>query len=48
MSPFIDHVIRSGSIETTTPEEALEQVALALDIIQFHCGECKSLTISLP
>ncbi|CAE6494446.1 unnamed protein product [Rhizoctonia solani] len=39
MSPFIDHVIRSGSIATTTPEEALEQVTLALDIIQFHCGE---------
>ncbi|CAE7122272.1 unnamed protein product [Rhizoctonia solani] len=38
-SPFIDHVIRSGSIATTTPEEALEQVTLALDIIQFHCGE---------
>ncbi|CAE6418409.1 unnamed protein product [Rhizoctonia solani] len=38
-SPFIDHVIRSGSISTTTPEEALEQVTLALDIIQFHCGE---------
>ncbi|KAG8757390.1 translational activator of GCN4, partial [Ceratobasidium sp. 423] len=39
MSPFIDHVIRSGSIATTTSEEALEQVTLALDIIQFHCGE---------
>ncbi|KAJ1305968.1 hypothetical protein OPQ81_010683 [Rhizoctonia solani] len=39
MSPFIDHVIRSGSIATATPEEALEQVTLALDIIQFHCGE---------
>ncbi|CAE6499296.1 unnamed protein product [Rhizoctonia solani] len=39
MSPFIDHVIRSSGIATTTPEEALEQVTLALDIIQFHCGE---------
>ncbi|KAF8740425.1 ARM repeat-containing protein, partial [Rhizoctonia solani] len=38
-SPFIDHVIRSGGISTATPEEALEQVSLAMDIIQFHCGE---------
>ncbi|KAF8756754.1 ARM repeat-containing protein [Rhizoctonia solani] len=26
-------------ISTATPEEALEQVSLAMDIIQFHCGE---------
>ncbi|KAG9085998.1 translational activator of GCN4, partial [Ceratobasidium sp. UAMH 11750] len=39
MSPFIDHVIRSGGIAAAGPEETLEQVSLALDVIQFHCGE---------
>ncbi|QRV98281.1 translational activator gcn1 [Ceratobasidium sp. AG-Ba] len=39
MSPFIDHVIQSGGVAAAGPEEALEQVSLALDIIQFHCGE---------
>ncbi|KAG9126171.1 translational activator of GCN4, partial [Ceratobasidium sp. 392] len=39
MSPFIDHVIRSGGIAAAGPEETLEQISLALDVIQFHCGE---------
>lgn len=43
-SPFIDHVIRSGGVTAVGPEQALEQVSLALDIIQFHCGECKYIS----
>jgi len=33
-------VLTLGGINPEDDEEALEQVALALDIIKFHCGEC--------
>ncbi|KAJ7115902.1 ARM repeat-containing protein [Mycena epipterygia] len=37
--PLLAQVLTLGGISPEDDEEALEQVALALDIIKFHCGE---------
>ncbi|KXN82440.1 Translational activator gcn1 [Leucoagaricus sp. SymC.cos] len=37
--PLLEQVIQKGGINAEEEEEALEQVALALDFIKFHCGE---------
>ncbi|KAJ6607520.1 armadillo-type protein [Mycena sp. CBHHK59/15] len=37
--PLLAQVLTLGGIDPQDDEEALEQVALALDIIKFHCGE---------
>ncbi|KAJ7449659.1 armadillo-type protein [Mycena latifolia] len=37
--PLFERVLTLGGIDPEDEEEALEQVALALDIIKFHCGE---------
>ncbi|KAJ7077832.1 armadillo-type protein [Mycena belliarum] len=37
--PLLAQVLTLGGINPQDEEEALEQVALALDIIKFHCGE---------
>jgi hypothetical protein len=38
--PLLAQVLTQGGIDPEEDEEALEQVALALDIIKFHSGEC--------
>ncbi|KAI9508386.1 ARM repeat-containing protein [Russula earlei] len=37
--PLLLQVIQKGGIESGEGDEPLEQVALSLDIIKFHCGE---------
>ncbi|KAJ7672704.1 armadillo-type protein [Mycena rosella] len=37
--PLLAQVLTLGGVDPADEEEALEQVALALDIIKFHCGE---------
>lgn len=38
--PLFGQVLSQGGIAVEEVDEALEQVALALGIIKFHCGEC--------
>lgn len=38
--PLLAEVVSQGGIGVQEQEEALEQIALALDVIKFHCGEC--------
>lgn len=38
--PLLAQVLTLGGISPEDEDEALEQVALALDIIKFHCSEC--------
>jgi hypothetical protein len=38
--PLIAQVLSQGGVCVAAEDDALEQVALALDIIKFHCGEC--------
>jgi hypothetical protein len=40
--PLLLQVIRRGGVGSGEGDEPLEQVALTLDIIKFHCGECAS------
>ncbi|KAF5354845.1 hypothetical protein D9756_005584 [Leucocoprinus leucothites] len=37
--PLLEQVIQQGGIAVEEDEDALEQVALTLDLIKFHCGE---------
>jgi hypothetical protein len=39
-SPLLLRVIQKGGFGSDEGDEPLEQVALSLDIIKFHCGEC--------
>lgn len=39
--PLFGQLLTRGGISSEDEDEALEQVALVLDIIKFHCGECK-------
>jgi hypothetical protein len=45
MSLFLTRVLEAGGVGQTEEESALEQVTLALGIIQFHAPECKSSTV---
>ena len=38
--PLLARVLLQGGIGIEEEEGMLEQVALVLDIIKFHCGEC--------
>ncbi|KAI0366693.1 ARM repeat-containing protein [Pilatotrama ljubarskyi] len=38
-SPLLSQVLRKGGIALTEEDDPLEQIALSLDIIKFHCGE---------
>ena len=40
--PLLFQVIQKGGIGSGEDDEPLEQVALSLDIIKFHCGESTS------
>lgn len=39
--PLLLQVIEKGRIGAGEDDEPLEQVALSLDVIKFHCGECR-------
>ncbi|KAF9266994.1 ARM repeat-containing protein [Marasmius fiardii PR-910] len=41
--PLLRHVILEGGIPAEDPEEMLEQLSLAQDIVRFHCGEFSDL-----
>lgn len=43
---LLAQVLTLGGVTPGDDDEALEQVALALDIIKFHCAECRH--VSLP
>jgi len=45
--PLLGRVLVQGGVGSNEEEEAIEQVALALGIIKFHCGECMSLIYCL-
>lgn len=38
--PLLGQVLLLGGVSPADEDEALEQVALALGVIRFHCGEC--------
>lgn len=40
--PLLFQVIQNRGIGSGEDDEPSEQVALSLDIIKFHCGECTS------
>ena len=41
--PLFQQVIQKGGIGSGEEDDPLEQVALSLDIIKFHCGECEAI-----
>ena len=44
MTPLISQTLLSGGLEGLQEEDdPMEQVALALAIIKYHCGECASI-----
>lgn len=43
--PLFSEVLIKGGISAVDDDEALEQVALVLDVIKFHSGECKQCRI---
>ncbi len=47
MSPLLSQIFVKGGLGLTEEDDPLEQVALALDLIKFHCGECKSKSTTL-
>lgn len=40
-SPLLSQIILIGSVDLSEEDDPLEQIALALDVIKFHCGECE-------
>lgn len=38
--PLLAEILTQGGIGSEDEEEILEQIAIVLDIIKFHCGEC--------
>lgn len=38
--PLLAEILTQGGIEAEEEDATLEQVALVLDIVKFHCGEC--------
>lgn len=44
-APLINHIIGTGGGHAANSDEALEQVALVLDFLRFHCSECKHLEL---
>lgn len=44
--PLLGQVITQGGIMLEEEDDPLEQVALALDIIKFHSGECMAGVLS--
>lgn len=44
--PLLSQILLIGGIPGEEEDDPLEQVALALEIIKFHCGECMLLSLS--
>jgi hypothetical protein len=40
--PLLAQILTQGGVGVQSEDDPLEQVALALDIIKFHCAECTS------
>jgi hypothetical protein len=40
--PLLGQVMIQGGTRMQPDDDQLEQITLALDIINFHCGECLS------
>lgn len=40
-APLLAQIFAKGGIGLTEDDDPLEQAALALDLVKFHCGECK-------
>lgn len=45
--PLFGAVLLQGGIQPIEEDEGLEQLALALDIIKYHSGECVYLSLPL-
>ena len=43
--PLLHQILLRGGIDLAEEDDPLEPVALSLDIVKFHCGECKSQRI---
>lgn len=49
--PLLAEILTQGGIGSEDEEEILEQIAIVLDIVKFHCGECMlmlSFTTQIP
>jgi hypothetical protein len=46
--PLLQQVIQKGGVGSDKEDDPLEQVALSLDIIKFHCGECEAVCLIIP
>ncbi|KAH9175038.1 ARM repeat-containing protein [Lactarius sanguifluus] len=46
--PLVEQVIQKGGILTGEEDDPLEQVALSLDIVKFHSGECADTAFPRP
>ncbi|PSR76114.1 hypothetical protein PHLCEN_2v8664 [Hermanssonia centrifuga] len=44
MSPLLSQIFVKGGLGLTEEDDPLEQVALALDLIKFHCGEFSNMS----
>ncbi|THG98438.1 hypothetical protein EW026_g3754 [Hermanssonia centrifuga] len=44
MSPLLSQIFAKGGLGLTEDDDPLEQVALALDLIKFHCGEFSNMS----
>jgi len=38
--PLLHRVLLKGGIGLGEEDDPMEQIALSLDIVKFHCGEC--------
>ena len=47
-SPLLTQVLLKGGISLAEEDDPLEQVALSLDVIKFHAGECRFLEAIPP
>lgn len=47
VTPLVNHILRSGGVGVTDQDGVLEQVTLALNIMDFHAGECESTLLLL-
>jgi len=45
--PLLSQILLIGGIPGEEEDDPLEQVALALEIIKFHCGECNAVTLAV-
>ena len=41
VSPLISSVVSAGGFSMSEEDDPLEQLALSLDVVKFHCGECQ-------